>query len=725
MDQLAVLNGVVDHLIFQNNENGYTVGILQVAKQKIAFKGTLPLVRAGHEVSLKGSWISHPKFGKQFKTTSYTVHTPTSPIGLKKYLASGMIKGIGPAYADKLVNYFGTKVLDIIDTDPQQLSKVPGIGQKRIDQIITGWQDQKQISTIMLFLQEKGISPAYAVKIYKKYGVNAQELVSQNPYRLADEVWGIGFAIADRIAQQMGFALNSPKRIRSGILFAIGQVIGQGHVYADLTVLKEQINILLGLDDQQAALVKMAFHELHEERKIALVSYDEKHYVTLIAHYATEKSIAEKLKKLMLHSSPVTIDHPLLTQLLIDHAQHNKIDLTPEQQNAIIGAFQQKVTIITGGPGTGKTTLIKTMLAMLDELKMNYKLAAPTGRAAKRMSQSTYRQANTLHRLLEFDVSSMGFSKNEHNALTLQFLIIDETSMLDIFLFNAVLKALPYHAHLVLIGDVDQLPSVGAGNVLKDLIKAQLPVTRLQFIFRQAQNSLIALNAHKIQQGEFFSTNIPEAKRDFIFIKQPEAETIETQLRSLMMDIIPKYNIPLTDTMVLTPMNKGIVGTFQLNHFLQTIVNPDTNKNSITYGSITFKEGDRVMQVRNNYDKLVFNGDIGTIQEIDTSALTIKVIIDDRIILYEHSEFDELILANAITIHKSQGSEYGAVIILMFMQHFTLLTRNLLYTAITRAKRLCICIGQPQAFAMAIKNNKIVDRVTFLSNYITTDLQCR
>lgn len=730
MEQKDHLTGIIDKIIYNNKENGFTIFTLQHSSQeKITVKGYLPHINPGEQVHIQGQWIMHPKFGKQFQAEQCTSQVPDSVIGLTKYLASGLIKGIGPAYAQKLVDAFGKDVLTIIDTQPEKLALVPGIGQKRIDAIIKGWVDQKEISHIMVFLQDKGISTTYATKIYKKYGAKAIDIVTENPYRLADDIWGIGFKIADQIAQNMGFDFNSLKRITSGILYSLSQNSNDGHLYSPLDTLKEQTIELLELSacDDIAAKIKMALHNLYNSEKIVLISpKTNDHFVALAQHYYAEKGVANKLLYLQKQPAHTVFDiHQIYNDLrIVSH--DNETALNEDQQKAIINCLSNKIAIITGGPGTGKTTVIKKLITILESYKVPYKLAAPTGRAAKRMSESTHRYAETIHRLLEFDVSIMGFGRNEQNALVTDFLIVDEASMIDIFLANNILKAMPYHAHIIFIGDIDQLPSVGAGNFLKDIIKSNvIPSIKLSQIFRQAQDSMIIRNAHRINNGEFPQTFDPEAKRDFFFIKEDNPENISHHLKKIIFGGLKKLNISAKDTIVLVPMNKGSVGTQTLNHLMQNMLNAQETDQKFSYAGTTFKVNDRVMQLRNNYDKLIFNGDIGTVTQVDNNDKKLMVNFYDKIIEYDFSELDELTLAYAVTIHKSQGSEYSAAIIPIFMQHFTLLQRNLLYTAVTRAKKICILIGQAKAIGMAIKNNKSIERITFLHYYLTSDLTCR
>lgn len=719
--------GTVQKIIFQNEESGYTVFTMESKKAIVTVQSQSGSIRPGQEITAQGEWVMHQKFGKQFHASSCSSQLPATTAGLKRYLSSGLIKGIGPSYAEKLVDHFGMQTLTIIDTKPELLHTVSGIGPKRVEAILNGWQEQKAISHIMLFLQEKEISVSYALKIYKKYGDSSIALLQENPYRLAEDIWGIGFKIADQIAQKIGIEPFSRSRIRAGITHQLMTNAGVGDLYAPVDDLKEQVAELLGLalpDDNDH--IKYALHDLYEEEKIKLISFADQHFIALKSHYFSEMGVAKRLLHL--------IDYPAQKQYAIDRIYTQLRDeqvsakqpLTDEQQQGIITALQSKITIITGGPGTGKTTMIKRLLAILDQEKTSYKLAAPTGRAAKRMSESTGRYALTIHRLLEFEVGSMSFAFNESRALALDFLIVDEASMLDIFLAHALLKALPYHARLILIGDIDQLPSVGAGNFLQDcMASAAIPVICLKTIFRQAATSMIIVNAHRVNEGQMPIASSSDCLNDFIFIKENDPQNISAHLRQIFSRRLGQFGIAADQATVLVPMNRGGVGAQKLNHDLQQLLNPGTSDKQIVHAATTFKVGDRVMQLRNNYDKAVFNGDIGSIIDIAPADKQMVVAFDGRELLYEANELDELVLSYAITIHKSQGSEYDAAIIPLFMQHFILLQKNLLYTAITRAKKLCIIIGEPKAIALAVKNSRTTKRITFLEHYLTKTITCR
>jgi exodeoxyribonuclease V alpha subunit len=722
------VSGTIERLLFSNQENGFLIFALMLKKeQSIVVKGYFPSLQPGQDVRLIGSWVMHPKFGRQFEASECSVELPTSLFGLKKYLGSGLIKGVGKVYAERLVAHFGTEVLSIIDEQPHRLNEVTGIGEKRIDQIKTAWKDQKEISSLMVFLQDKGVPPSFATKIYKKYGQTAHAVLQENPYRLAEDIWGVGFKTADQIAQKMGFERHSIQRIKAGIVHLISSIANQGHLYIILEELKERSSELLEINQtEQSEKISAALHDLHTNEKIKLITYEGKHYITLSSFYFSEKGVATKFKNLLAHPSAYQFDIHAHYQRLRVPDDARQIILNEQQQRGVLACLQNKVTVITGGPGTGKTTLIKTLLSLLEKEHVRYKLAAPTGRAAKRMMEGTGRHAVTLHRLLDFDPSYMGFKHNEQNALALDILIIDEASMIDIFLAHALLKAIPLQAQIIFLGDIDQLPSVGAGNMLNDIIASnQIPVIRLTEIFRQAQNSLIIVNAHRINKGEFPITSSDSTKKDFFFIKEEKPESVMNHIKAIFTDSLPKLHILPSNLAVLVPMNRGIVGTYKINQDLQLFLNGESSQQQIMYGSTLYKRGDRVMQIKNNYDKSVFNGDVGYIEAIEIEDRTISVLFDQRTVVYEAHEFDELVLAYALSIHKSQGSEYDAVIVPLFMQHFMLLQRNLVYTAITRAKKLCIFIGQTKAIAMAIKNNKSIIRTTFLKQFLTTDLTCR
>ena len=519
---MADLVGVVEKCLFKANDTGYSVVLLQInAHQSVTITGYLSEVHEGSRVEVKGEWTSHPKFGRQFAVETYSVSMPQSILGIQRYLSSGLIKGIGPKFAERLVNRFGEETLDIIDKHPERLSQVSGVGEKRIQQIIAAWQDQKEISKVMVFLQERGVSTAFAAKMYKTYGDRTVDKITENPYRLVDDIWGVGFKSADQLAAKLGFAPTSLLRLQAGIVHCLTVAVQNGHLYQAVDDAKSQTIELLEIDANDAPLLlKHALHALYNNRKISLITYEKKHYVTLPQYYYSEKGIAEKLRSFIdqrTFTDRFSIDD--IYQKLRTH-QYGGIELNEDQQRGILASLQCKCSIITGGPGTGKTTLVKTLLQVLDEYKVKVRLAAPTGRAAKRMFEGTGKPTETIHRLLEFAPGGMGFQRNERNALSVEFLIIDEASMIDVFLMHSLLKALPTRAHVLFLGDVDQLPSVGAGNVLNDMIESSIiSVARLTQIFRQAQDSMIIVNAHRVNKGEFPSSKGfgPYSKNDFKF----------------------------------------------------------------------------------------------------------------------------------------------------------------------------------------------------------------
>ncbi len=729
--ELAQVTGSIEKILYKDGDSGFSVISVKVStSESIMATGALIDVFQGETITLHGAWTVHPKFGRQFTIKDYSTKTPCTKSGIEKYLASGLIKGIGPKFAEKLVARFGEKTLEVIDTNPELLGTVPGVGPKKVEAIRQAWVDQKEISNVMVFLRSKDVSTAFAVKIFKTYGNQAVNIISRNPYRLIDDVWGVGFKSADQIALKLGLEPNSPQRVKAGFIHAINEATNFGHLYLDLESAKKQTIELLALDQtvDTTPLLKQALTELYSDDKIKLLSHDEKHFITLPHCYNAERGIAKKIKTLAATpaSSFLEIDlQKIYGKLRLPDSRG--IELNEEQQRGIMACFQNKITIITGGPGTGKTTLVKKLLELLDECNVSIRLAAPTGRAAKRMFEGTGRSTETIHRLLGFAPGMSGFTHNEQNALSLDYLILDEASMIDVFLMHSLLKAMPQRGHLILLGDVDQLPSVGAGNVLCDLIDSGVcAVTRLAHIFRQAQDSMIIVNAHRVNRGEFPTTSIPEAKNDFIYIRNDDPEELMGTLHSLYKKRLPMLGIKLDDAIVLSPMNRGTAGNVRINQELQEILNPaKAGGVEIQRFGQLYRENDRVMQIRNNYEKFIFNGDIGSIKAIDASDHKVTITFGERDLEYEFTELNEITLAYAISIHKSQGSEFGAVIIPIFTQHFVLLQRNLIYTAITRAKRLCILVGQSRAIAMAIGNNKSLKRNTFLKEFLTTNLEAR
>ena len=717
MSTLEKISGTIERFIFSNTENGYAVCVVVLpTTEQVTASGIFSHSVVGHDVELMGTWVVHQKFGRQFSVTHCIQKTPTTLSGLTKYLGSGLIKGIGPSYAEKLVAHFGDSILTVIEEHPKRLREVSGIGEKRAETISQSYKDQKEIAHIMIFLQEHDISPAYSARIYKQYRNRTIEILRENPYRLADEVWGIGFTLADKMAQKLGIAPDADIRIAAGIVYALQQHVQSGNLYLPYTDVLAKAAQLLGLAPEHNN-IHTAYQSLNDKQKITEYTHEGIVYTALTQHYHAERSVAHKLQELLRYPSPVHFDTSAAYQQLHQPAPGSLL-LHEDQQKGVLTALEHKVTIITGGPGTGKTTLLKTLLALLDSQAIVYKLAAPTGRAAKRMNEQTGRFATTLHRLLEIDPQTLSFVHNEHNALKLHMLIIDEASMIDIFLANALLKALPIGARLVLLGDIDQLPSVGPGNFLRDcLASGVIKHVRLTQIFRQAQNSLITVNAHRIIAGDVPLKYAPESRNDFMFIEENEPENLFGHIAQCYQTHFARHGIKAEQSVILTPMNRGVAGNFTINLQMQQFLNGAQTK-TLASATTTFKQGDKVMQIRNNYEKLIFNGDCGIISSINSEDKSLEVAFGDKIIAYGTDELHELMLAYSMTIHKSQGSEYDAVIIPLFMQHYTLLARNLVYTALTRAKKLCIMIGQRKAVHIAIQNVQASKRTTFLSLFL-------
>jgi len=713
-DQYATLEGVLERIVFFNEENGFTVARLQVAKRQelVAIVGVLPSPMPGETLRLKGEWVVDNKFGEQFRVQSCLSVLPATITGIEKYLGSGMIKGIGPIMAKRIVTRFALETLDVIEESPEKLLEVEGIGSIRVERISKAWQEQKEIREVMIFLQGEGVSSTYAVKIYKEYGNKAIAVVKENPYRLALDISGIGFKTADKIAQNMGIYPGSPMRAEAGIIHVLSELVDEGHVYYPYEKLKENAGELLEVNE---SILDMALATLSDQRRVVIEQHPEHEAVYLTPLHVAETNVATRLKTLV--NSPKQ-----MLQIDIEKAiewvhKIDRINLAEMQKEALRKAVTCKVMVITGGPGTGKTTLVNSIIKILEKKGQKIVLASPTGRAAKRLSEVTGREAKTIHRLLEFSPNEGGFKRNEEYPLDADMVIIDEVSMVDILLMNHLLKAIPPTATLLLVGDIDQLPSVGPGNVLKDIINSGLVETiRLTDIFRQAQESLIVVNAHRINSGEYLQLDtLPGQQNNFYFIKRQEPEQALNTIKELCKRRLPSaFQLdPLEDIQVMTPMHRGTVGVANLNAELQNLLNP--NQKSVSRGGRLFRVNDKVMQTKNNYEKETFNGDIGRIISIDLEDQILKVRFEDRIVDYSWSDLDELVLAYAISIHKSQGSEYPAVVIPILPQHYIMLQRNLLYTAITRAKKLVVLVGSKRAVAIAIKNNKVQFRYTNLS----------
>ncbi len=722
---LTELSGQIERITYTNEENGYTIARVKVYGQRdlITVVGYLMSPAPGEVLSLKGEWINHPKFGEQFKVVEYKTAVPATVFGIKKYLGSGLIKGLGPVIASRIVKKFGEKTLDIIENHIEKLAMVEGIGKKRIAMIQNAWDEQKEIRDVMMFLQSHGVSSGYATKIFKQYKNRSIAVVTENPYRLAMDIFGIGFVIADSIADKLGFSKSSSLRIEAGIIYVLHQLSDEGHVYYPYEYLVKKSQETLGVDRDT---VTQALGNLAMDKKIVLEDSNESFNefkennksVYLAKFHLCETSIAARLK--MLSTTPKSIRTVNAKNALEWVQGQLDIRLAENQAKAIRCALENKIMVITGGPGTGKTTIINAILKIFSGLKVNTCLAAPTGRAAKRMSETTGQEASTIHRLLEYSFAKGGFQKNEEKPLDCDLLILDEASMIDTILMHHLIKAVPIFATVILVGDVNQLPSVGAGNVLNDIIASgAIPVVELNVIFRQARESRIIVNAHKINSGILptFEDDIPG--NDFYFIHQEDPEKVLEIILELTKERIPKrFGLdPVDDIQVLTPMHKGVVGAGNLNTELQKSLNPFQEE--ITRGNRNFRTNDKVMQIRNNYDKEVFNGDIGRITRIRPDEDEITVLFDGREVPYAFYELDELVLAYAVSVHKSQGSEYPAVVVPVLTQHYMLLQRNLIYTAVTRGRDLVVMVGTRKALAIGVNNDKTKKRFTNLRYRMT------
>ncbi|HEV8579942.1 MAG TPA: ATP-dependent RecD-like DNA helicase [Thermoanaerobaculia bacterium] len=718
-DAATTLEGVLERVVFTNEENAWSVVRLAVPGQRdlVTAVGNLLGVQPGENLRLSGGWINDPKYGRQFRVVSYTTVTPGTLAGIEKYLGSGLIRGIGKVMASRLVAAFGKETLDVIENRPHRLTEVEGIGPKRSRDILRAWAEQREIKEVMIFLQSHGVSTHYAIKIYKAYGPQANQLVRENPYRLAADVYGIGFKTADRIAAALGVPKDAPQRSEAGTLYLLGQGADRGHLYLPSKTLIEEAEKLLEVAAQRVEQAITALAETEQIVVETLVDPTER-AVYLKALHAAESGIAARVRTLLVQPSlPLEID---LDRALDWFEKREAIALAREQRQAIRSGLMRKVLVITGGPGTGKTTLVRGIVEILKRKHQKVLLAAPTGRAAKRLAEATGGEAATLHRLLEFDPKSRQFLRNREHPLSCDLLIIDEASMLDAVLAYHVLRAVPDHGRLILVGDVDQLPSVGPGRVLADLIRSTaVEVVRLTEIFRQAERSLIVVNAHRVNQGTMPILESVDSDGDFFFLERKEPEEIVETISHLVTRRVPaKFGFnPVEHIQVLTPMNRGPLGTENLNAVLRDQLNPEGPM--VTRGGHSLRVGDKVMQVRNNYDLEVFNGDIGRVRAIDEVDQIVTVSMDGRDVAYDFGSIDELVLAYACSIHKSQGSEYPCVVIPLHTAHYVMLQRNLFYTALTRAKRLAILVGEERALRIAVGNRRVRPRFTRLAERLS------
>jgi exodeoxyribonuclease V alpha subunit len=718
---LAELQGQIERITFINEENGYTIARVKVYGRKdlVTVVGNLISPTPGEILKMEGEWVNHPKYGEQFKIVQCKTQVPASVYGIEKYLGSGLIKGIGPVMAKRIVKRFGKETLEIIEKELEKLREVEGIGEKRVEMIKRAWEEQKEIREVMLFLQTHGVSSGYATKIFKHYGSGSIQALRENPYRLAMEVYGIGFVTADHIAEKLGFAKDSELRAEAGILYVLNQLADEGHVYYPYEPLIDKAREILQVDRE---VILRAFGSVALAKRIVIEdlnqdgedSKENQKAVYLSSLHTCEAAIARRLRTLI--NAPKAV-RPMDTDKAVQWVQQQlDITLAERQVEAVSRAVAAKVLVITGGPGTGKTTIINAILKIFARIGVTVMLAAPTGRAAKRMAEATGHGAKTIHRMLEYSIQKGGFQKHEENPLRCDLLIVDEASMIDTLLMYHLLKAVPATATLVLVGDVNQLPSVGPGNVLQDIIASGAsPVVQLTEIFRQARESSIIVNAHRINSGLMpVLQSARDRLDDFYFIEQEEPDEVLRLIVDLTRERIPRrFGFdPVDDIQVLTPMHKGTVGASNLNDQLQKALNPVAE--GVSRGGRNFHLNDKVMQIRNDYDKEVFNGDIGRITRIDRESQEATISFDGRGVVYDFTDLDEIVLAYAVSVHKAQGSEYQAVIIPILTQHYVLLQRNLIYTAVTRGRKLVVMVGTRKALAIAVKNDKTQKRYTYL-----------
>ncbi len=704
------LEGELERIVYQNPDNGYTVAKLSVdnnTEKLVTVTGLLTAVSIGETIRAQGEWTVHKQYGKQFEIKEYETLRPNDLVGMEKYLGSGLIKGIGPVTAKKIIDKFDKDSFDIIDNHPERLKEINGLGKKKCDIIVRGWKDEKESKEVMLFLQSHDIGISHSIKIYNFYGKQTLQQLKTNPYQLIYDIRGIGFKSADKIAKNIGIEPDSKARIKAALIYIMNMAEDEGHMYLSKGQHVERTVELLGIPPGD---IISCLNELIEH-KFLIKEADQ---IFSCENYLFEIKIAEKLKSLMEPGKLKSLDFSLFDNFLLKVQDRLKFKFSDEQINAVNAVLRYSVFVLTGGPGTGKTTTVKGIIEILKCYRQSINLAAPTGRAAKRLEETTRTSARTIHRLLEFNPVLGRFARNEKMPLDCDVMIVDESSMIDAQLMSQLLSAVCSGTRLILVGDVDQLPSVGAGNILRDIIDSKkIPVVRLWKIFRQLKNSDIITNAHKINVGERLDLSNTN-KTNFFFIYEKEPEMIVDVIISLCKTRLPqKYNVnPIHDIQVITPMYKGHTGAENLNSSLQNVLNP--NGREVRRGTKLFRSGDKVMQIKNNYDKNVYNGDIGEIKTIDSENLFLNIRFEDRIVSYEFKDLDEIVLAYAITAHKSQGSEYKIVVMPVTTQHYVMLQRNLLYTAITRAKQIVILVGTHKAVSIAVANNVINERNTML-----------
>ena len=723
---MQTVQGEVVTVVYHNPENGYVIARVDSPSEpgQVSVVGILGDVAPGESLRMTGEWVEHPKFGRQFKAESCEHLLPASINGIRRFLGSGAVKGIGEKTADRLISRFGSQILDIMDSDPERLLEVEGIGPAKLRTIVSSWQEKREVRGLMLFLQTHGVATTFAHRIFRHYGVSAVQRLRANPYDLAYDIHGIGFRTADEVALRLGFAEDAPQRLEAGVEYCLRQVAdGAGHMFLPRPTLAEEAAKLLGCHDLE--LVEEQIDALAERKRLVVEPLPEKgvaEAVFLTYFYRTEREIASRLRGLLDHVS--RIDPDKISKAVEREEKRQFLTLSEEQRQAVESACGHKVSIITGGPGTGKTTITRVVVRALKALGLKVSLAAPTGRAAKRLSEATGFTATTLHRLLRYQPAT-GFEFNEEKKLSADVMVVDEVSMLDCGLCLSLLRALPLTCRLVFVGDENQLPSVGAGNVLGDVIESGvIPAVRLTHIYRQARESMIVVNAHRINEGEF-PLGSPHAppKADFFWVEKENLLELQSLVLRMVCERIPEaYGLdPMADVQVLTPMHKGEVGTVALNRLLQERLNPHGRE--LVRGQRAYRVGDRVLQLRNNYDKEVFNGDLGRILAIDTEDETLRAEFDGREVEYAFDELDEIGLAYAISVHKSQGSEYPAVVMPVVSQHYMLLQRNLIYTGLTRARKLAVLMGSRRAMHMGLGNERGRQRHTSLAVRLAKEAQ--
>lgn len=723
MSEQEEISGVVDRIVFVNEENGFTVAVLTTKPDPIHIVGSMPGLQAGETVRCKGTYKHHATHGRQFEVASFETSLPKDLIGIQRYLESGNVRGIGPVNAKRIVKAFGKETLDIIDNHPMRLLEIEGIGKKKIYKIIDHWNEQKAMRDVLVFLRGHGVGAAVAKKIYKKYGDNTKKELQGNPYAALQGIFGIGFKTADKLAEELDIPKNAPMRVEAGLEFVLRELSDNGHTcYPEAKLLTHAEKLLeVDLAALNKAITTLELNDRIIRRDLVTPDGPTLH-VWVKSLFTSELAIAIELHRLI--TSPCAIRELKQDKAIEWVEEKHKINLAKEQQKALLQSFSEKMQIITGGPGTGKSTVTKTILSVHEKLTDKIVLAAPTGKAAKRLSEITRRRAKTIHSLLEVDFQSGGFKRNKDNPIECELIIVDEASMIDTYLMNHLLKAIPSEARLILIGDIDQLPSVGPGNVLREIIQSgRIPMTTLYQIFRQGKGSNIVTNAHRINKGQFPYIPDPKEKSDFLFLEINEPEEIANKLIHLVAEELPaSFGLDrLNDIQVLSPMKKGVVGIENLNVMMQQKMNPKGRQ--IQRFGRTYRTGDKVMQIRNNYQKIVFNGDVGRIELIDLDEEYVEINFDGKTIEYEFSELEEVVLAYAVSVHKYQGSECPCIVMPIHTTHFKLLQKNLFYTAITRGKKLVVLLGTKKAMVLAIKNDEVDMRYTGLSTFIMEKIE--